>query len=232
MRGLSTSSDEASSDPGPANDSGTKDPAAKILAGAMRHVESLGFTVEAMQKAAEELGYSRAVANMFPRAEAELIEHFLESARAETNAELESMREELAAMRVRDRVATGVRLRLKQLAPYVHTWPRAMYILSQPQNAARSLHELHLIVDDIWHAAGDTSVDMNWYSKRLLLAGCYTSSELFMLTDASPDFEETYHYVDRALDRVLRAGKAGSDVIKWLENVGHSGASKPPNTKV
>jgi len=50
----------------------------------------------------------------------------------------------------------------------------------------------------------------------MLLAGVYTSSELFMLTDSSPEFEETWHYVDRSIGRVLKLGKAGSDILSFF----------------
>ena len=32
------------------------------------------------------------------------------------------------------------------------------------------------MVDDIWYWAGDRSTDFNWYTKRALLAGIYTST--------------------------------------------------------
>ncbi len=53
----------------------------------------------------------------------------------------------------------------------------------------------------------------------MLLAGVYTSSELFMLTDSSPEFEETWHYVDRSIGRVLQIGRAGGELISLFRNV-------------
>mmetsp|Transcript_7510 Transcript_7510/g.13930 ORF Transcript_7510/g.13930 Transcript_7510/m.13930 type:complete len:132 (+) Transcript_7510:1-396(+) len=119
-------------------------------------------------------------------------------------------------MRIRDKIATAVRVRLKLVAPYINVWPRAIYVMSKPPNAPSGLYNLHKLVDDMWYAAGDKSTDLNWYSKRMLLAGVYTSSELFMLTDSSPEFEETWHYVDRSIGRVLKLGKAGSDILSFF----------------
>ncbi len=65
------------------------------------------------------------------------------------NAELEERKEEIVAMRIRDKIATGVRIRLRLAAPYVHVWPRAIYVMSQPNNAANSLCLLHSLVDDM-----------------------------------------------------------------------------------
>ena len=38
---------------------------------------------------------------------------------------------------------------------------------------------------------------MNWYSKRLTLAAVYKTTELFMITDKSENFEETWKFLDR-----------------------------------
>ena len=57
-----------------------------------------------------------------------------------------------------------------------------MSLQAQPQAAAAALQRLAELVDDVWAAAGDTSSDYNWYTKRALLAGVYTSTELYMLT--------------------------------------------------
>lgn len=44
-------------------------------------------------------------------------------------------------------------------------------------------------MDEIWHAAGDESADVDWYVKRTVLGGIYSTTELYMLTDASPGIE-------------------------------------------
>ena len=45
-----------------------------------------------------------------------------------------------------------------------------------PLNIPSSLENLGLLVDDIWYFAGDRSTDMNWYTKRALLAALYSSA--------------------------------------------------------
>lgn len=42
------------------------------------------------------------------------------------------------------------------------TWPQALTILAQPQNTALCIRLLGNAVDEIWHAAGDTSTDLSW----------------------------------------------------------------------
>lgn len=66
-------------------------------------------------------------------------------------------------------------------------------------NIPASLHELNALSDEIWYLAGDTAVDFSWYTKRASLAAVYASSEVFMTTDSSVDFEATEEFLDRRL---------------------------------
>lgn len=57
---------------------------------------------------------------------------------------------------------------------------------SQPANVSTSLKQRAVLVDEIWHAAGDSGSDIDWYVKRTVLGGIYSTSEVYMLTDNSP----------------------------------------------
>lgn len=43
-----------------------------------------------------------------------------------------------------------------------------------------------MLVDEIWHAVGDDASEIDWYVKRTILGGIYSTTELYMLTDSSP----------------------------------------------
>ncbi len=60
------------------------------------------------------------------------------------------------------------------------------FLQANPLNAATALKQRAQLVDDIWHAAGDRSSDMDWYTKRALLGAVYMTAELYMLTDFTP----------------------------------------------
>ena len=67
------------------------------------------------------------------------------------------------------------------------SWPQALALSAQPQNATAAVARLAEAVDDVWAAVGDTSTDISWYTKRAMLAGVYSATELYMLTgDVSP----------------------------------------------
>ncbi len=92
------------------------------------------------------------------------------------------------------------------------TWPEALGIQSHPGNMPTAVRQRAELVDDIWHACGDTSTDYNWYTKRGLLAGVYTATELFMLTDYSAGYADTWRSLDRRLGDVKRLGSAAAEV--------------------
>jgi ubiquinone biosynthesis protein COQ9 len=61
-------------------------------------------------------------------------------------------------------------------------------------------------VDAIWYAAGDTSADFSWYTKRCILTGVYTATLLFWLRDSSEEDAATLAFLDRRLAGVGRIG--------------------------
>jgi ubiquinone biosynthesis protein COQ9 len=83
---------------------------------------------------------------------------------------------------------------------------KALAVMSLPQNIGSSMQELASLSDEMWFLAGDRSVDFNWYTKRATLSAVYSSTgwefilfskidlylELFMTTDSSGDFEDTF----------------------------------------
>ncbi|KAJ3416718.1 Ubiquinone biosynthesis protein coq9, mitochondrial [Chytridiales sp. JEL 0842] len=111
-------------------------------------------------------------------------------------------------MKVTEKVKTGVLLRLSKLEPYKDRWPEALALMALPHNAPYALYNLGELVDEIWYMAGDRSADMNWYSKRALLAGVYTSTELFMTQDKSADLSATKRFLDDRLKDVAFVGRS------------------------
>lgn len=53
-------------------------------------------------------------------------------------------------------------------------------------NVPNSFKQRAMLVDEIWHAAGDEANDIDWYVKRTILGGIYSTTEIYMLTDSSP----------------------------------------------
>lgn len=110
----------------------------------------------------------------------------------------------IAETRVSRRVQALILLRLEQAELDRDAVRRGLSLLSMPGNRGAAVRSLARTVDTIWHAAGDQSADMSWYSKRALLAGVYTSTLLYWLKRGSG--QDTEEFLDRQLAMVARLG--------------------------
>lgn len=63
---------------------------------------------------------------------------------------------------------------------------------------------------------------MNWYTKRAALTGIYNTTELVMLQDSSPDFQDTWTFLGNRIQDVVNmastAKQAKSDLYQNLFN--------------
>ena len=59
----------------------------------------------------------------------------------------------------------------------------------------------------IWELAGDTSTDMNYYSKRLILAGIYTATLLYWYKNNSPLSDVMAFFDQRLKNHIILANK-------------------------
>lgn len=177
----------------------------QLCAAALAHVPFDGWTGRALRAGAADLGLEPALAaNAFPGGAAELLGAFSAEIDRRMLAELEAR--DLTAMKHRDRIATALRARLELLAPHREAVRRGLSFLALPKHAALGAKCLYRSVDAIWHAAGDTSTDYNFYTKRLLLAGVYSATLLFWLNDESDGFAATWAFLDRRLAEVIKIG--------------------------
>ncbi|HTS90972.1 MAG TPA: COQ9 family protein [Stellaceae bacterium] len=177
-----------------------------------------GWTTAAMRKAAERMGLDPLeFASHCPGGPRDLVAEFSHWADRETLRAVEPLG--LSGMKVRERVATGVRMRLSILAPHREAVRRALSLLAAPQNLALGARLLYDAVDALWYAAGDTATDFNFYTKRGLLAGVYAATTLYWLDDRSPDFEATHAFLDRRLADVMGIPKLGSRVREFASRL-------------
>ena len=88
--------------------------------------------------------------------------------------------------------------------------------MALPSNIPASLRELGLLADEILFLSGDKSVDTSWYTKRGALSALYASTELYMTTDSSKDFQDTQGFLDRRLEAMKTAANLRGEVGTWL----------------
>lgn len=185
---------------------------ASLLDAALRHVPFDGWTWTALDAGARDLALPAGEAQrLFPGGPQELIRAFSAEADRAMLETLEGL--DLASMKVREKVAAGVRARLEAVAAHREAVRSGLAFFALPQNAPAGLTCLYRTVDAIWYAAGDTATDYNFYTKRALLAGVYSSTLLFWLNDKSEDFSATWAFLDRRIGEVLKvAGRLGKGV--------------------
>lgn len=60
-----------------------------------------------------------------------------------------------------------------------------------------------------WFLCVFVFLKMNWYTKRAALTGIFNTTELVMIQDSSPDFQDTWSFLqNRTQDVVNMAGTA------------------------
>jgi ubiquinone biosynthesis protein COQ9 len=186
-----------------------------LLEATLPHVAFDGWTLAAMRAGAADAGLDLVdLARLFPGGPDELLGLFLRD--ADDRMERELARRDLGNMRIRDRIATAVRVRLEQHAPHREAVRRALALQVLPQNGPGGLRALYRTVDAMWHAAGDTATDFNFYTKRLLLSGVYTITLMFWINDESEDFEATWAFLDRRIENVMGIEKFKGKAKRWL----------------
>jgi ubiquinone biosynthesis protein COQ9 len=175
-----------------------------ILAAALVHVAFDGWTAKALAAGARDAGAGPAgLARAFPGGPRDAARHFGAWAdRRMTEALGRQLRRK--PLRTHERVAAAARARLRALAPHREAVRRLVAFLALPANARWAPKLMWRAADAIWRAAGDTSTDFNYYTKRALLAGVYGTTLIFWLNDESENFAATDAFLDRRIADVMK----------------------------
>jgi ubiquinone biosynthesis protein COQ9 len=177
----------------------------ELLERFLEHAAFEGWSRQALRAAAEDLALSPAEAELlYPGGPAELYEDFVVKIHRLMNEGLAPR--DISSLRVHEKVALAVSLRLEAMLPHREAVRRGLSFLALPRNAGLGLKILYSSVDEIWRAVGDRSTDYNFYSKRLLLAGVYSTTLLFWLDDRSEDQKDTKAFLERRINEVLKVG--------------------------
>jgi len=174
-----------------------------ILAAALPHVPFDGWTAKTLRRAAEDAGLDPVMVKLaFPDGVAGVIAFWSAEADRAMAAAFAAL--DTDAMRFRERITWLVRARIEAVAEHREAVRRAMTHLARPPHGGVGLRLLYRSVDEMWYAAGDRATDFNFYTKRLTLAGVYSSTLLYWLDDASEDSADTWAFLDRRIAGVMR----------------------------
>lgn len=129
-------------------------------------------------------------------------------------------KQDLENLKIRERIALAVRQRIETVAPHREAVRRGVVLHAVPFNTPHALRSLYGTVDAIWVGIGDTSTDFNFYTKRALLAGVYSSTLLYWLGDQSDEFADTWTFLDRRIEDVMRIQRAKGRVEGMTDRIG------------
>ena len=170
----------------------------QLLMASLPHIVFDGWSKTSLKAGSislgKEIGYPY---SLFSDPVKEMVAHFSNWADREMLKKLNAI--DLQNLKIRQRIATSVRYRLESLADHEEAVARSLFYLSP-----RSLYET---VDLIWRTAGDTSVDFNFYTKRMLLSAVLTSTTACWLADKSEGHNDTWDFLDRRIEDVMQIPK-------------------------
>ena len=110
---------------------------------------------------------------------------------------------DLFTMRYSEKVAHAIRLRLAA-AEDKEVVRRGTSLFALPNHAGDGAKLIWGTADAIWNALGDTSDDVNWYTKRATLSAVYGSVVLFWLGDDAGAVDD---FIDRRIENVMQFEK-------------------------
>ena len=111
---------------------------------------------------------------LFPGGPVEVLAYLRERADRRTVEDME--KEGVGELKIRDRISAGGALRLEQHGRRQGGGPPRRWRCWRCRSMRPlALKLLYRTVDAMWYAAGDTSTDFNFYTKRATLAGVYSA---------------------------------------------------------
>ena len=186
----------------------------------LNHVPDLGWTWDALSKTAlnskkmkshseEELQtiFDNKISNIIGIFNDKLDEEMFAIFNPENNKNL----------RVTQTVKSLVLSRLKASENYKSIIKTSLFFMAQPGNAYEALNQLMKTSNKIWEIAGDTSRGRNFYSKRLILAGVYSSTLAYWLAKETRSIDGSEDFLDKRLDDVKNIGKISKQSIAIFE---------------
>lgn len=171
-----------------------------LVEAALPHVVFDGWSNATLNAAIAESGVAPGLAHaLLPRGGVDLALAFHRIGDGQMTAALAAT--DLTALRFRERVILGVRLRLE--AANREAVRRGTALFALPHHAGDGAKAIWGTADAIWQALGDTSRDVNWYSKRATLSAVYGATVLYWLGDETDGQSATWEFLARRIENVM-----------------------------
>ena len=170
----------------------------ELVAAMLVHVPFDGWGTPALRAAADDCGIDADMARRLVPSDIAAISIFSRQADKQ-------MTESLAALTPAPSgktaiIKAAILCRLENATPHREAISQALKILANPRHGASASKLLYGTVDRMWRMAGDSSVDLSFYTKRATLSGVYSATVLYWL--AAPDADPAK--IEAFLNRRLR----------------------------
>ena len=185
----------------------------KLMKAALPNVAFDGWSNSTFVAACTEADFSERKARLFcPRGAIDLAVAFHKW--GDDQLETTFKKKKISQLKVRERIRKAVELRIK-LASDKEAVRRGVVLFSLPIHAFEGSRLIWETSDLIWELVGDNSEDYNWYSKRTILSAVYGSTVLYWLGDNSEGSEETWQFLDRRIEDVMKFEYAKAQLNKF-----------------
>lgn len=190
-----------------------------LMAAILPHVTFDGWSDHSFQMAVADAGIDPGVAHaVCPRGAVDLAIAFHKQGDALMLERFAAA--DMSETRYRDKISALVKMRL-EVNDDKEIVRKASALFALPKYAGDGAKLIWETCDAIWNVLGDTSDDINWYTKRATLSGVYGSTVLFWLGDESDGNADTWAFLERRIENVMqiekiKAGVRGNPLLKGL----------------
>ncbi len=177
-----------------------------LLETALKSIPFEGCTPLMMDQATKETGLTRDQIDLaFPGGVIDLLDFWHDVI---DEVMLNSMLgKDFNTLKIREKITLSLQSRLKVMTPHKEASRRAAATLALPIYASRAAKLGWRTADRIWAALGDTSLDFNFYSKRTILLGVWTSTLAKWFADESENHNQTFSFLDDRIANVMEIEK-------------------------
>ena len=145
---------------------------------------------------------------LFPEGNKDLLKYFLEQLNIELQEYCKSI--DLIRLPLHKRIRKILLSKIEIMNKEKNFYKKIFLKSLLPNKTISLSKQLYKSIDQIWYLAGDTSVDFNFYTKRLILAGIYSRVVLFFFNNNNQN--ELENLLDLNLKRVAKIPELKSKI--------------------
>ncbi|MCF6220083.1 MAG: COQ9 family protein [Robiginitomaculum sp.] len=174
-----------------------------LLEATLLHVPFDGWSSKSLRLGVQSANLPEGAEELyFPGGTLEMIQFW--NTEMDKTVEAELAKSDLAKMRIRDKVTKGVTARLEAIGTHEEAARRAVARTALPDGLLLGPKILWAASDTIWRAIGDTSTDINYYTKRTTLSAVISTSLASWLSDNDPEKTKARAFLDARIENVMQ----------------------------